>query len=327
MSLYRNIVRRAWNIAWKNKYLWFFGFFAALLGNGGEFEFFLRALLGETEVSVLPGIDAILQSPLLTADGIVNAARLFVEDPISVLISVVVLLVIIAIVGFIVWLVNVSQIALVNNAVAAISDEDKGFKAGLEAGIDKFWPVLSYNIILRLITGILFLLINWALFLSLRESGDMIGKVLYGVLFLLSIPLLMSLSFIFKYAIAFIVTRGQKFSESLRNGWNLFMKNWLISMEMAFVLFFINLLTGFALFLLLLMLAGPIYLLITLAATIKSIIAFWFVISLSLMLFMAILGVFGGILATFQITAWTTLFVELTGKGGVSKLVRVFSKE
>ena len=38
MSFYRNILKQAWKITWRNKYLWWLGIFAALLGNGGEFE-------------------------------------------------------------------------------------------------------------------------------------------------------------------------------------------------------------------------------------------------------------------------------------------------
>ena len=327
MSLYRNIIKQAWNIAWRNKYLWFFGFFAAILGNGGEYEFFIRVLLGDTAPSVLPGVDAVWQSKLLTSEGIVNAARMLVKDPLSVVVSMVVLIVIFLLVGFVVWLVNVSQIALVNNAVAVISDGEKGFKSGLEIGMRKFWPVLLFNMILRLATSILFLMINWSLILSIHDTQSYTGKLLYAILFALSIPVLMSLSFIFKYSIAYIVVKGQKFVESLKSGWSLFVKNWLISLEMAFILFFINVLAGLVLVLVFLMFVTPFALLLNFVIAIKSMAAFWFIIAVSILVFMGVLGVFAGILASFQISAWTTLFIELSGRGAVSKLVRVFSKQ
>ena len=37
-SIYRSILKQAVNIAWKFKYLWFFGLFAALAGNGGIYN-------------------------------------------------------------------------------------------------------------------------------------------------------------------------------------------------------------------------------------------------------------------------------------------------
>jgi hypothetical protein len=63
MSLYRSILKRAWEISWKFKYLWFFGLFAALLGNGGEFEIILMmAVLAFLTVS------EIQQSPISLPD-------------------------------------------------------------------------------------------------------------------------------------------------------------------------------------------------------------------------------------------------------------------
>jgi hypothetical protein len=47
MTLYRSIFRQAWAITWQYKYLWFFGFFAALLGNGGEYEILSKGLRGD----------------------------------------------------------------------------------------------------------------------------------------------------------------------------------------------------------------------------------------------------------------------------------------
>jgi hypothetical protein len=328
MTLYKNIIRQAVSIAWKSKYLWFFGFFAAILGNGGEYDFFVRLLIGDTDPTVLPGLDALLQSQLFTGEGIVNAARFFASDPISAIGATLILVMILLLIGFVVWLVNVSQIAVVDNAASVLSGgEEGGIKKGLEVGMDKFWPVLSFNLILSVVTGVLFLFINWSLMLSINNANYLTGKILYSVLFLLTIPILMSLSFIFKYSIAYIVIKGQKFRVSLNSGWALFSKNWLVSLEMAFVLFFVNIVSGLLFVLFSLMLATPVFLLVNLAISIKSLFAFWFVISVSITLFIAIFMAFAGILSSFQISAWTTLFMELTGKGAVSKIVRVFSKK
>ena len=38
MTLYRDIIKEAWQITWRRRFLWFFGLFAVLLGNGGEYE-------------------------------------------------------------------------------------------------------------------------------------------------------------------------------------------------------------------------------------------------------------------------------------------------
>ena len=60
-----------------------------------------------------------------------------------------------------------------------------------------------------------------------------------------------------KYAIAYVVIKGSGFVEAVKLGWQLFVKNWLVSLEMAFILFFINFAVGFGLLLLFLISAGP----------------------------------------------------------------------
>ena len=42
ITLYRDIIKEAWYITWRRKFLWFFGLFAVLLGNGGEYEILIQ---------------------------------------------------------------------------------------------------------------------------------------------------------------------------------------------------------------------------------------------------------------------------------------------
>ena len=64
MTLYRNIFSQSLKITWRYKYLWFFGLFSALLGNGGEIELLLRRFDGTVEQGLFPGLSNILSTGL-----------------------------------------------------------------------------------------------------------------------------------------------------------------------------------------------------------------------------------------------------------------------
>ena len=84
MFLYRNILSQAWKITWRSKYLWFFGLFAALLGNGGELEIVFRGFDGDFKDSLFTGWQ-FWPEGFFNADTISNIGRLLINDPVSLL--------------------------------------------------------------------------------------------------------------------------------------------------------------------------------------------------------------------------------------------------
>jgi hypothetical protein len=45
ISIYRPILKTAWKVLWRAKYLWFFGFFAVLFGNTGELNLAIQSCI------------------------------------------------------------------------------------------------------------------------------------------------------------------------------------------------------------------------------------------------------------------------------------------
>ena len=126
-----------------------------------------------------------------------------------------------------------------------------------------------------------------------------------------------------KYAIAYVVINKYKVEQAIAQSWRLFKENWLISFEMAVILFFINLLAGLAIVLAILTLAVPFVFLGLIFYYAFSLIGSWLIAILAFASFLFIVVTFGAALAVFQIASWTGLFLELDKNGGVSKLVRV----
>lgn len=326
--LYRNILSQSIKASWQYKYLWFFGLFAALLSNGGEYEIFSRGLGGGNNPSagIIPWFQSINQTGIFSMKAVNNIINIAQNDPFSLVAVIIVGLVILALISFVVWLSMVSQAALVNNAAVHLRGGKEGdIKGGLANGIKKFWPVLSLNLLAKAAVGIVLVIFSLPMVHSDSKLNVVLDNLFYILIFIVFVFLVLALTFIVKYAIGFSVIQGKKIRESLMAGWQLFLKNWIVSMEMAIILFFVSFAASFAYLLAMLVFAIPFYILIFISVNI-NIIAFLFILFSALIFYVASLGLFGSILSTFQIFSWTGLFLELTGKSGAeSKLVRVIN--
>jgi len=326
MSLYRNILKQAWKITWHNKYLWFFGIFAALLGNGGEYEILWRSLGSDTNQVAGPTFQQFAQTGLFSKQIFSNISQIMTEDSLSLLLVLIISLVVLILLAFGVWLVITSQVAIVSNSAAVIERKKVNFQAGLTSGIKNFWPVLGLNILVKLIIYLVFIIISLPIILSLASSAVLTINFIYIIAFIILIPLIFAWSFIIKYAIGYVVIHNSGFIDSIKQGWQLFLENWLISLEMAFILFFINLIAGLGVILLILILAIPFLFLGFIFYYLVSFLGFWLILILAFFLLLMIIILSGAVLAVFQTTSWTNLFIELVKNGGKSKLIRVVEK-
>ncbi|MDP2709347.1 MAG: hypothetical protein Q8O93_04900 [bacterium] len=320
MSLYRTILKQSWQLTWRNKYLWIFGVFAALLGNGGELEILFNNIGANPGQALFPSWHRAIPSGLFSGQTLSNIGLLLKQDTFNIILLLLACLIMLAVFIFLVWLVVVSQAALVNNSAALINQKKVAFKDGLNAGILNFWPVLALNIILKAAVYILMALIALPLILS---GGNFAANIFYAVALVIMVPVAIVMSFIMKYAIAYVVINGSGIFEAIKRSWLLFGRNWLISFEMAVILFLINLLAGLVIILVVLTLAVPFLFLGLIFYYSFSLAGSWLIAALAFASFLIIVVTLGAALAVFQIASWTGLFLELDKRGGVSKISRM----
>jgi len=325
MFLYRNILKQSWQITWHNKYLWFFGLFAALLGSGGTFEIIFRGYNSNTGQGLFTGLRDFIKTGFLS-NFFIGIGRLLINDPISLLFILAMYIFLIFIVCFLIWLIMVSQAALINNAANIITKKKHNFKAGLDLGIKKFWPVFGLNVILKIVIYIAFLLISLPI-ISLSRFYFPIANSLFMIAFIILVPLLFVFSFIINYALAYIVIKNKNFNKALQSGCQLFAKNWLVTLEMALILFTINFLVWLFLLLILLIISIPFIFIALVMVKLGLFFSFWLIIFLALTLYLLITMVVAASLTTFQTISWTDLFIRLIGQGATSKMVRIFSSK
>jgi len=324
--IYRSVVATAWQTVRKYKYLWLWGLFASLLGNAGEYQFLTSSSkrIGSLVLGDISSVSPVSNMPL-TMSSVPGLMRAFLVDPFSIFILLLIGLVVIGVTVLFIWLAIVSTIALVYST-AKINNSEKTVTIadGLAVGSFFFAPVLVTFVFGRLIVWFSFALI--ALFALLAIYDALIGLSIFFVAFIVLLPIIFATSFVVRYTIMFVVLKGLSLLESLHSAIELFKQNWLITVELALVLFGINSLFGLGL---VAIVAG-----LVLPALFGSMILWQFgfiawslsLAVLSIAVFVPSLFVLGSILGAFQWAAWTHLFLKIQKGKYLSKTVRIFGR-
>jgi len=321
MFSYRSILKKALKTSWHYKYLWFFGLFATLVNPGGEYQILNKTIKEGLYGNFSGFFQSISSTGIFSLKALSNMLGLMKANPISALMSVIAVILLLCLFGFIVWLAISSQGAIVSK-IQKIEEEKGGdkpdFRADLDKGSRSFWPIIGFNVLLKIGINFVFFLVSLPVILMLTNS--LAFSILYVILFILFIPVAISLSLIAKYAIGFSVIKKTSFLDSLKKSWELFLNNWIVSLEMAIALFSINILASFAILIVILIFPMPLFFV---CLAMGKITIAWIVVLL-VIIFMVISGSF---LTTFQISAWTDLFLKINKGLGVSKVERLFKKK
>lgn len=325
MKIYRDILKNSFLLSIKNKYFWFFGLFASLVGISSEYDFFFRGLRGETGESYLIEFKRFASTGVLSFGVFGNIVDLFKTDTFSMLIVLLLSLILLALTIFLIWISIASQIAIVNNSAKMIMGKNTDFKDGVMAGVQNFWPILGLNIIIKIIMSAVFFIIGAPFLFKALSSNLLASNSLYILFFVIFLPIGIIAAFIVKYAIAFVVIKKESFAKSLKSGLELFQKNWLVSIEMAFILFFVSFLAVLTIAIITLILTIPVLFVAFLFNYIFGSMGFWtiFMFGILALIFIFMLG--GAIISSFQIISWTRFFLDLSGRGVASKISRVVS--
>lgn len=310
MPTYFKTLKSAWRLTWKNKFLWAFGFFAALfLDNGNEYN------------AVIGGARTIIKKPFLTIDNLGKTLNLeTIWKELRILISydtrnaVAILLFAITTALFFSWLSAISKGAIVHCLDKLYRRKKTGLKDGISAGLKNFWPVLAISIIFK---AAAYFFLATAIILALAISPRAMpstGKVLSFVFPLLLVPVFMILSFISRYSLYYAVLEKKKISFSISESFVLFKRNWLASLEAALLLFFINIALGMALAAVILITAAPLAFFGLLFYYSASLFGFWSILAVGIVLVGGIFALGKSLFSVFQFAAWLKIFQKLTNE-------------
>lgn len=324
--LYREVLKAAWQTTWHYKRLLFWGLFVGLLGNAGEYQFLISSFDRAAGTEIMPPTaQSLLNAPPVTAASVNGLWGALTGDVFSAFIVLLIGLMIIASVVFLIWLTMISVVSLVRAAaaVAAGNAPDSLNKAATSAQ-PFFGPVLILYVFGRLLGWLLLTLL--AFFGLLVMQDFLIGFPIFIVAFILLLPALFVISFATRYAIIFTILDRLPLLEAIDRAVALTRRYWLISVELAFILFAVNLALGILLAIVVALLVAPILLAAYMVLSTGLIAGALSLFILGVALFLLSLFCVGATLGTFQWTAWSHLFLKLKEPGKTSKIVRVFSK-
>jgi hypothetical protein len=320
MQLYRPMLKTALSITWRFKYLWFFGLFAALLGNEGAFNLGVKNLNKvESQAMWLTNFRRAIDTWHFNFSFSRLSEMLKIIDIWGVLL----ICLILAVSIFLLWLAVSSQGALVYGARQALRDKTGLFSEAIKRGSSKFWPVLLLNILLNLAIFVSLGLVSLPFVILFIGTSAAIWQSIVVVLsFIVLVPLAIVLSLIMRYALIYIVAEDKHLGEAIGQAWHLFIKNWIVSLETGLLLFLLNILTGLALVIIMIFVALPFVILGMIAGQVAMGGLLWLVVTLGILTFIILMFLYAATWNVFQMTTWVILFEKISSGSVYSKLLR-----
>ncbi|OQA36796.1 MAG: hypothetical protein BWY53_00319 [Parcubacteria group bacterium ADurb.Bin326] len=241
--LYRPVLKRAWEITKKSPSLWVLGLLSIAFSVGSEYEIMLRALYNSSREGIinafLEGVNTgISEGATLTSQSFwINSWNVFVNNIGSATTALFVFACIFVAILLFIWLAICSQVAMIRNIYLI----DKGKKPTLAEGFNfsfiNFWPILFSVISLKIALMLMFGLLGLVLWLV--SGFGWAADVIYVVAFIAFVGASLVFAFLIKYQIFYILLKKQNFTSALKDAWSLFAKNWLVSLEMAGLMFLV----------------------------------------------------------------------------------------
>lgn len=310
-TLYRHILKQSWQITWKNKILWILGFLAVFWGGIGSYGIFNKVIevLGPTPPQWFVDNEPLLPSLQgLTISGWI--LLIFIA------------LAVIAVILIGIMLVTAGRGGLVWAVFCKKEKSAVTLSSALLCGMSRFWPLLAIGVIIHLdILAYGFLLDPFV-----KESPGFWGVALYAAIFTLLSLISIVLSFLGIYAAAFVVLEKQSLVQSIKGAVRLFIRNWLVSLESAVLLYLINIAVGIAALIGLFVLAVPFVLLFIILALLKLAGGVWFILIPAALIYVALVIAAGSVLVAFQYAYWTLLFLRIRDGSALAKILRLTSR-
>ena len=229
---YLKIIQEAIQIVWKNTYLWWFGFFVALVNLVGLFNYHSRST--NNEFNLIKKQEFIYWSSQ-------NIYWLIVL--IFLVLLVYILLISLNVLG---------RGALIDSIYKQIEKKPANFKTGILAGKRYFWKILFIGLVISMAMFFLIIAIFTPVIFLLSIHDYLVGILLGLVALFILVPLLLLAIFLRNYSYLYLVLGQLNIEASLESAYNLLQKNIMPSFVMLLLFIPLNILWLVFLFMLIL---------------------------------------------------------------------------
>ncbi len=248
---YLEIIKKAAAITWKNRYLWWFGFFIALSSGGGSFNY----PFDQKDWRKLPEtkIGADISNFISAHPGIIIAT-------LSVFLL---LFLILAAIGI------VSRAGLIKSVQKIDRGETAGFKTGFSEGKKYFWRLFFISLATGLFMLCLIVVMAIPIVFLFYNKNYAIGGILAFLGIVIFVPILVAAAFTRLFARLYAVTSDLNVRDAIEKGYLLFRKNIPASLLQSLIFLILGAIFGlgilfllFPLALIFLLIGGLLYLIL-----------------------------------------------------------------
>jgi len=312
---YREAIKHAFTLVWKNKSLWVFGILSALFvspfGLGG---FVGQFLLTGREAFVItyfpwPSMFSLLAN----------------SDPANFVFAVWFLEILFAILAIIIFISVCAQTSLIINVC-------EYYKKRVHSNLGNtwhksykfFWKIFGLDIIRKFFLA---LLVLFAAGLWFIVSNNNFWTSLFLILsFIIILILALIISSIITYASGYAVIDGENLWESLKKGTLLFKDHFLVSFEISLIMLVLDLVLASFVSTVIILSLIPASLLWFLAGLANSLILLNLALIVSILLITMLIIIIGGFYNAFNTGTWIYLFMKMHHKGIFSRFGHLFIK-
>lgn len=291
---YWEVLKKAFQITFRHKFLWVFGLFLGVSSGGANF--------GSSGIGDFSGTNT--SSTKIQSD----TQSIFTDYLwIFILAGLIVLLImiVIAVLSFI------SQGAIIGGVNKIATNKQTGFKDSFKIGAHHFWRILGISILLGLAALVLLLFLGVPTILLFVFKLWLPAILLLILALLIFFPVAIILGIISTYAFRYTVIKETRVVESIKSGWHMFRYNLGPSLLIALIIFLVSMVAGIVLLLAFLIVGIPLGLLGLIFYAAFKLTGVIIILVLAAVILGIIVLLYGAILNTFSSTAWTLFFREL----------------
>lgn len=310
-TLYRHILKEAWDITWRNKPLWVLGFLAVFWGDLGAYQSLNAALGNFFPLLPWPPGKNLLPLPALPS-----------ATPGGVAAGIAAGLIVLALLAAIVVVATAGRGGLLLAIAKRRARQSIKLSVAFSRGARAFWTLLAIGILAKLD-----ILLSSSLLTPLVRGETQPGQVALFVAAFVAVTLVsLVLAFLGIYASALVMIEGYPLRGAIAESVRMFARNWLVSMELALLLYAVGFIVGLALLIVIFVVSVPFILAGSLIALLNIPFGIWLVVIPALAAYIMLLVLIGSAFVAFQYTTWVLLFMRLRGEGAVAKTIRLTAR-
>lgn len=307
---YLKIFRDAWKITWKNRFLWWFGFF--MLASGGANLNYFSSGDGKTQKDW----QALTEK--------INLQQFLLEHTAPIAIGLTLLVIL-----FLAFLILnfIGRGALIKSTQKILKKEAVNFSSGFQDGKKYFWKILSIFFFSGLLIFICFIVLFTPIAILFLAKSYVIGTILAILALAIVIPLLILTKYIQSYAGYYVVLADLRPWLAVENAYALFKKNILASIIMSLLFIPIGILSIFiaiAIVLVTIIIFGLIGLALFFAIKNTGVII---AVALGLIFFIPAIILFYSVFNAFSEVAWVLFFHVIATPKEKEKVEEKISEE